>query len=36
MATPDGRNSKGLVVEDVRAMRTYLRTMLQDEHVRMN
>lgn len=33
MAMPDSRHSKGLVVEDVRAMRTYLRTMLQDDNV---
>ena len=36
MAMPDSRHSKGLIVEDVRAMRTYLRTMLQDEHVRID
>lgn len=36
MATPDSPHSSGLLVEDVRAMRTYLRTMLQDEHVRID
>ena len=36
MATPDTRHSSGLIVEDVRAMRTYLRTMLQDEYVQID
>ena len=35
MAMPDHQRSKGLIVEDVRAMRTYLRTMLQDEDVQI-
>ena len=36
MATPDRQYSSGLIVEDVRAMRTYLRAMLQDEHVHID
>ena len=36
MATPDRQPSTGLLVEDVRAMRTYLRAMLQDERVQID
>ena len=36
MAMPDRPHSSGLLVEDVRAMRTYLRTMLQVENVQID
>ena len=36
MAMPDNQHSAGLLVEDVRAMRTYLRTMLQDEYAQID
>jgi CheY-like chemotaxis protein len=36
MAMPEKRRSKGLVVEDVRAMRTYLSTMLRGENAQIH
>ena len=35
MSIPSNNPMSGLLVEDVRAMRTYLRTMLQDQHIQI-